>query len=254
MRPLPYVGVAGVMSSEEIHAILATMPAQPERKLGVGLLASRRTILGDGNAWPHRYPRRDKLSRIFVDDPRCLNLVHYGQSDDRDLFENLCRAYEAGGPFCHGVQVNVAWPDRDALRRFAELYPRARVVLQMGPKALASQPKNDLLLLALSAYSWCMTDVLLDSSAGEAKPMNAETFARLASAIRTFHPMLGVGIAGALGADKVSSIAPILLGIPDVSTDAESRLREETPLGGHLDVKKASAFVGRVLQLHRSTT
>lgn len=254
MRPLPYVGVAGFMAPEEVWGVLETMPTHPERKLAVGVLASRRTILGDGNAWPHRYPHRDKLARVFVDDPRCINLVHYGQSDDANLFENLCRAYEAGGPLCHGVQVNVAWPDRDALRKFGELYPRARVVLQLGPKALASHPDMPLLLMALCAYSWCVTDVLLDSSAGEAKPMDADAFARIASAVRTFHPMLGVGVAGALDAEKVTSIAPILLGIPDLSTDAESRLRDETPLGGHFNVKKAAAFVDRVLRLHRSAS
>lgn len=254
MRPAPYVGVAGVMSQQEVAELLSVLPPNPARKLSPGILVSRKTLRGQKNAWPSKYPTTDKLGTIFVDDPRCLNLVHYSQGDEDGLLENLCQAYEAGGPFCHGVQLNYTLPDRDILAQFALRYPSARVVLQLGPKTLATvDPERiEILLLGLSTYSWIITDVLIDGSAGTGKALDAAFCGRVSSGLRRFHPGLGIGLAGGLGSHaSIQAIAPILTMVPGLSTDAEGQLRDGE-FGGKLNLTKAKNYVRDVLALHTS--
>lgn len=73
----PYIGVTGFMTRVEVRAVLETVPAGSKYRLMVGVLMSSKTLRGEQNKWPGRYPKRETVPKIFVDDPRTFNLVHY---------------------------------------------------------------------------------------------------------------------------------------------------------------------------------
>jgi hypothetical protein len=119
-----YIGVSGFMSSDEVRAALTVFPHHGPQ-LMVGVLASYKTLFGPSNSKPRRYPRPEAIDWIFLDDPRCLNLVHYGADSSEGLGLALRKAMVCGGPRCHGVQINVAWPALDELRYFRSFFPSA---------------------------------------------------------------------------------------------------------------------------------
>ena len=253
MRVSPYIGVSGFMSANEVRAVLAVFP-DCGRQLMVGVLASSKTVFGAGNSKPRRYPKPDDIASIFIDDPRCLNLVHYGADDDHDLMSILDGVMNIGGTTCHGVQVNVAWPNPKALRLFRYHNQAARIVLQIGPKCLQSWENAYEASERLASYKDVITDVLIDTSGGrgiglDTAVLNVRWFIE---ACYKHLPRIGVGIAGALCAANLQhgTVAYELLSYYGMlSTDAEGKIRDDADQGGNLSIDKTAAYSRSVARL-----
>src|SRR5437868_5866280 len=106
----PYVGVTGFMSRPEVVEALAMVPRGSVRRLMVGVLMSSKTLVGQINKWPGRYPKKDAIVDIFIDDPRALNLIHYNTDNPEALFTQLAEITKLAGPNLDGFQLNIAWP------------------------------------------------------------------------------------------------------------------------------------------------
>ena len=244
MNPQSYIGVSGFMSRAEVDLALAAFPPA-DRLLMVGVLASSKTLAGTQNNYPRRYPMRDDIAGIFSDDPRCLNLVHYatgGESDPEELADALYEAIRYGGPHCHGLQVNAAWPPVGALREIREHLPDRRIVLQLGPGVLAAGPTVDF-VRRLDTYDGAVTDVLIDASGGRGLPIDLHTATRWLCEVGE-RIDAGRGIAGGLCAEAVPTIADLLYFEEyGVSIDAEGRLRDDADGGGNLDLDKVRRYL-----------
>jgi hypothetical protein len=211
----------------------------------VGVLASQKTLSGgDRNA---RSPAPEEIAGLFPNSLCVLGLVHYFTKNPETLCEQLIRVHAVGGEYCDGVQINVPWPPVDQLEAFGQWVPRGtRIVLQVGPKALADiGPDGNILAKALAAseqlgrYRGLITDVLIDPSGGRGLPMNLALTRALVYDIRHCMPDLGITIAGGLCAETLPVVASMVRSY-GLSMDAEGRLRDEHD---QLDMGKALAWM-----------
>ncbi len=74
--------------------------------------------------------------------------------------------------------------------------------------------------------------VLLDKSMGRGLGMNAEALRPFAQAIKKAFPSVGLVVAGGLGPDTLHLMEPLLGEFPNISIDAQGKLR---PSGNSLD-------------------
>ncbi len=239
--PTNYVGVTGFTTREQVAAVLPAL--RHNYRLMVGVLVSQKTLAGLPNKYPLRYPKVADVADVFVDDPRCLNLVHYCSSTPPDV-DTLQKLADVAGPRCHGYQFNGAWPEPDALATVLG-QKGLRLVLQLQPGVFVGD---------LFPYyrEGLVTDVLIDGSGGrgEAIPLDGATHTRVNVLRGT--TAWGVGIAGGLCEAEILRLLVFLCAHPNLSLDAEGKLRDGDA-GGALNLERARAWVmGACEALHHA--
>lgn len=247
----PYIGVTGFMSQSEVEAIMTLLPQNCRHLLMVGVLASQRTLKGEPQKRPNRNPKKEDIENIFPapsiwpasGNRTTLNLIHYNTKDNSDLSDQL---FWIMCPNCDGFQLNIAWPSKWELIYFLDSYSMD-IVLQVGGRAFGqfeSSPAE--LAKKIMDYRGLIDAVLLDMSGGLGRPMDAETLRPHLEAIRSAWPELGLGVAGGLSAETLHLAKPIIRDFPDISIDAEGRLRDADD---RLDLEKTRAYVLGALEL-----
>ena len=232
------------MTHQEVGCVLGALPEDSDRLVMIGVLVSSKTIRGEANKWPMRYPVPDALCRIFpsYEYQNLLNLLHFNTKEPEKLFEQMCVAQELAGPYCHGFQLNIAWPHKNTLKRylrFAAAYEK-KIVLQCGGKALDLCGRSPAKIAErVREYEGLVEYVLIDPSGGLGQEFDL-TFA--ANCFRELQKVesIGFGIAGGLHADNLDRLRPLLREFPDFSIDAEGRLRDADD---NLDIDKARAYL-----------
>ena len=255
---------------------------EPTHALMLGALVSAKTLGGASNKYPLRYPKIGDVGSVFqtcvncrstgvevftpfnstiADDERLpcrrcsggpprfyrLNLVHYASDVPPDL-QTLMHLDADAGPGCHGFQFNAAWPTPETLLKFTRTpWEPPRIVLQYGPRRLAEMGAGASVAWALKPYAGLATDVLLDASGGEGRPIDAEAAAWPLSFL---DKGWGAGIAGGLCAEALEAQPVIgrMLGA-GCSIDAEGRLRDGADGGGNLDMAKVGAYLRAAVRL-----
>ncbi len=224
----PYVGVTGFMSRAEVSEAIAMVPQGSTRRLMVGVLMSSKTLAGQQNKWPGRYPKKETVVDIFVDDQRALNLVHYNTDHPETLLTQLVEITELAGSHLDGFQLNIAWPPISQLEDYWEAYPDKFLLLQIGGKAMAQVESMERFTELVGAYLPMIDAILIDPSGGKGEPLDATKGAEYLHAVRDY-PTLGFGIAGGLGPDTLHLLNPLVKEFPELSIDAEGRLRTPKP-------------------------
>lgn len=249
MVPEPYLGVTGVCRREDCLALLERTP-DVGRKIMLGVLMSGKTIRGVRNNWPQRYPEAREVADIFVAHPRALNLVHFNTKEPEKLVEDLAKVMELGGANCHGVQLNMAWPSPNLVEMFRDMFPLATVVLQVGSRAFADTGPSPIVLAERVAdwYGGSIDYVLLDPSGGEGKALSSEDLLPFVKKLyaRAVPAAIGVGVAGGLSAETMDLMDRLWDRYPDLSIDAEGKLRDEPEdkeHGDRFNLGKASAYL-----------
>lgn len=224
----PYVGITGFMSQNEIQSVLDSMPKDSNRLLMVGVLASQKTLRGEKNKWPNRYPEVGRISEVFVKDRRALNLIHYNTKEPETLTEQLVEMTKLGGQNLEGFQLNLAWPSRDTILAYHKICGGKFIVLQIGGKAFEivnHSPKE--LAERVSWYEHVVDYVLLDPSGGYGVPFDTNKARTYLEALRGYNLDMGLGVAGGLSPTTLNLVQPLLSDFPDLSWDAEGKLRDE---------------------------
>lgn len=224
----PYVGVTGFMLLAEVNEALAMVPHGLTRRLMIGVLMSSKTLAGQQNKWPGRYPKKEAVADIFVDDPRALNLVHYNTDHSETLFTQLVEITELTGPYLDGFQLNIAWPPISQIKDYWEAYPDKFFLLQIGSKAMTQVESMERFAELVGAYLPMIDAILIDPSGGKGEPLDAAKGAEYLRAVREY-PTLGIGIAGGLGPETLHLLDTLVREFPELSIDAESRLRTPKP-------------------------
>lgn len=246
----PYIGITGFMTQAEVEAILKTVPVKSSRLVMVGVLVSHKTLAGQSNKWPNRYPRitSGDLTDIFIEDTRALRLVHYNTHNEH--FGDELLKIERMSLGLMGFQLNIAWPSAREIEayRLSTSGPRT-IVLQLGSKAMASCDNSPIGIAAKLAtdYSRGLIDyVLIDPSGGFGKPFDSEFARQCLRTIRDKHLEVGLGVAGGLGPNTIHLIKPLIEEFPDLSIDAEGQLRDQQD---HLDLVRAKDYLQGALKL-----
>jgi hypothetical protein len=268
MAKQPYAGITGFMTYKEVFEVGQLIPRfSPDANdvlWAVGMLMSSKTLRGIQNKYPKKYPLRENLGQIFSDHEAAMNIIHYNtDTPDNLLYELLAMvgmywdgALKGGGlinkSILHGFQLNVTWPAVETITDFKRLstgsdYKSFKIILQVGARALQQVEHSPLMLgERLKLYDGIVDYVLLDPSGGLGKPMDVEAMHRYVHGIKAADLDIGIGIAGGLCQESLPSIGSLLEEFPDLSIDAEGRLRDETD---NLDIDKARAYLQLARQM-----
>src|SRR5438105_4591331 len=109
MRPEAYIGITGFVARKEVDEVFAALTKDTNRLVMVGVLVSDKTLAGEKNKWPQRYPKPDVLSTIFRSYRNALNLIHFNTKEPNRLLYSMSMAQDLAGFDCHGFQLNIAW-------------------------------------------------------------------------------------------------------------------------------------------------
>jgi hypothetical protein len=244
-----YIGVTGFMTRADVDSVRASLPDDCNRLLMVGVLVSSKTLAGNGNRYQHRYPKVGTIASLFPNDRRCLNLIHYATDKPENLASDLDRLTAFGGENLDGFQLNIAWPNLHVIAEHRRRCPSHRIVIQLGQRVLADLDERTpgaVRTCMQVAHAYGVTDVLVDASGGAGRAIDLLAAHEHLDRVRGCGP--GIGIAGGLSAETIDSIAPIAADVPNLSIDAEGRLRDADD---HLDVAAAIAYVTRASSLLR---
>lgn len=245
----PYIGVTGFMTSNEVLYALSCVPESSHRKLMVGVLGSQKTIfMGSQNRWPNRYPDPGDIGSIFQRHPSALNLVHYNTKNPETLLRQMLMVTQLGGPNFQGFQLNVAWPLPQALEAYRGAYPEMHIVLQVGGgafKEISDSPEN-LAERVADEYVGLIDYLLLDPSGGFGKPFDPTRAREYLEALEARNLDIGLGVAGGLSSTTLDLVELLADDFPDLSIDAESRLRDEDDT---LDLDLTGDYIRTALQI-----
>ncbi len=237
----PYIGITGFTTRDEVKEILSMVPRSSDRLAMIGVLASLKTLRGLQNRWPNRYPKVENISAIFTRHPRALNLIHYNTDEKETLYDQLVKLTGIAGRDLHGFQLNIAWPDPSALAKYSLKYPAKKIVLQIGGRAfeLIEYLPAKLAKKVAEEYAGLLDYILLDPSGGYGKLLDVRSARAYLCALRMKNLDIGLGVAGGLSPETLDIINPLARDFPDVSIDAEGRLRDAED---RLDLVAASDY------------
>lgn len=243
----PYIGITGFMFLNDALHVLNAVPANANRLVMIGVLASLKTMRGIQNKWPNRYPTMDKIAGIFPDHSSALNLIHYNTKEKETLGDQLIAMTKFGGRNLHGFQLNIAWPSLDVLAEYKKAHPAKQIVLQIGEHAFEMVNHSPEQLAArVAEYDEVVEYVLLDPSGGYGKPFDPERARDHLLALKAKNLGLGLGVAGGLSPATLNLVEPLVREFPDLSIDAEGRLR--TP-EDHLDLAVSSEYLRKAFAM-----
>ncbi len=257
----PYIGVTGFMSREEVSQALTAVSRETAYRLMVGVLMSSKTLAGQTNKWPGRYPKKESVADIFIDDPRALNLIHYNTDTPEMLASEVGQIVELAGPHLDGFQFNVKWPDHPLqLKAVREMFPDLYLLLQIGGRAMEEilsfgRYPMELLKTMVGWYLPHIDAILIDPRGGKGELLNTAKGAEWLRAARELSG-IEVGISGGLGSVTTHLIEPLAKKFPRLNIDAEGQLRTPKPEDA-LDMKAVEGYIvlaHLVLEGHHTST
>lgn len=259
-----YIGFTGITDSEDLIKVLTTsVPRNATHYVMVGVLASDKTLRGEQNKWPGRYPVREKLASVFVGHERAINLIHlHTESATTQLLRNMEIVHELGvfsfgsdSQLC-GFQLNVRWPEIRILERYRKMFDsetrRMVIVLQVGNGAM-EEVGWDVVKMAerVKEYGNLIDYVLVDPSGGRGIKFNPNLIAPCLRAIKEkCRQELRAVVAGGLGPETFNLVEPMLEEFPGISIDAEGKLMDSE---GRLSVEATQTYLNRSFDMmHRN--
>ena len=166
---------------------------------------------------------------------------------------HITKALAYGGDGINALQLDMTWPDAGEIENALRVSEKEiEVILQIGTTAF-TKANNDHknVVEKLRWYEGLIQYVLLDASVGRGIQMDPDALMIYACAIRKAFPELGIVIAGGLGPSTVELIEPFARKFPDISIDAEGKLRSSGSILDPVDWYMAEMYLTKALQILR---
>jgi hypothetical protein len=251
----PYIGITDFTSFSQVERMQDVFArhrkTKSERMLHVGVMMSYKTLHGIPTKWSSVFPAKETIRGIFASD-EAYNCLHYADYDrNPDLWRDLVEAISYGGILIRALQLDMVWPEpADIANAVHTSRKYLEVILQINSVAL-DDVDNDpgRLVERLEEYQHVIHRVLLDKSMGRGLGLDAAALLPFARAIQNAYPELGLGIAGGLGPDSLNLIAPLHAEFPNVSIDAQGRLRHSGSALDPIDWNLAERYLINALHL-----
>ena len=251
----PYIGITDFTNFEQVQDMLkifvAHQPQGSKRKLHVGVMISYKTLYGFSSKWQNAFPPKEIIASIFSSDKtyNCLHYADYGNNPD--LWKSLAEAISFGGIGIHALQLDMIWPDPGQVANGVHTSRKQiEVILQIGKNALEKIGNNpEAVVEKLGDYKGVIHRVLLDKSMGKGIGMDADGLIPFAQVIKKNFPVLGIGAAGGLGPKTIQLVKPLVKAFPDLSIDAQGRLRPSGNALDPIDWNMAESYLIKALQL-----
>ncbi len=236
----PYIGLTGFTNQREVELMYdvfqKNLKSESERLLHVGVMMSYETLRGIETKWSDVFPKKDSIISIFSNEYvfNCLHFVDRGKWKEGELEDALRDVIWYSGSNLDAIQLDMVWPaPLQIAHGISHLKQMPEVILQIGQEAFKVVDDDPIFLCeALKDYRGVITRVLLDKSMGKGIPMNAYELMPFVQAIKESFPDMGITVAGGLGPETVQLVQPLLVKFPDLSFDAEGKLRRS---GSNLD-------------------
>jgi hypothetical protein len=143
------------------------------------------------------------------------------------------------------------WPDPEMIAQGVHKSKKdIEVILQIGRQSLDEMDNDPLKVVNyLEQYKGVIHRVLLDKSMGEGRSMDAEELAVYAQVIREHFPHLRITFAGGLGPDSLELVEPLVRKFPEISIDAQARLRPSRSILDPINWSMAEEYLTKALTL-----
>jgi hypothetical protein len=235
-----YIGITDIESKEQASdvirvfgSLLSSYTSINDRKLMIGVMMSLETLTGRKSKWSSIWPSKEKIADIFIDHELAFNTLHYADYDNESKVSDLLEAVNACGENLHAIQLDMIWPRTEIVQQLKKARPELSIVLQVGGNAIEIEGDNpESIIQRLESYDGVLDYVLLDKSMGKGKSMDSIALLPFVRAISEYLPRIGVAVAGGLGPRTMHFAEPIIKEFPNVSIDAQGRLR---PRGDAMD-------------------
>ena len=228
----PYIGITDFTTYEQVVEMLEVLrrhkSSGSKRMLHVGVMMSFKTLNSIETVWSKIFPPKETIADIFRQpNDDVYYCLHYADYNYKTKYTDLARGLECAGPFIHAIQLDMPWPDPAMIANGVHTSRRQiEVILQVGQNAIEEADNDpDEVVSRLEDYEGVIHRVLLDQSMGRGVSMNAANLIPFAQAIKNRFPDLGLVVAGGLGPNSLHLVEPLVQQFPDISIDAQSKLR-----------------------------
>ena len=253
----PYIGITGFMKREQVESVLMDLSLPPGYKLMVGVLARGNhyfdTDCGGQVKKPPRHPKTIDLPKIFINDERCLNLIHLHVPDNANhasdmyvLIYNYIQICREANVRLDGFQLNMNLPDPEDLFEIRDSNPDLKIVIQLNSKVINRFKTPTSLAKRLRQYAGIANYLLFDKSAGQGKLLNTDEANEYICAFDELHlpTLFGLGFAGGLSANNFPELLHFLKwnrAFKPFSFDAEGNLHD--PETGELSLNRCKNYL-----------
>jgi hypothetical protein len=252
----PYIGITDFTNFEQVTKMLEVFqrhkPENSRRVLHIGVMMSFKTLTGIETKWSKSFPPKEMIADIFRPSGKdAYYCLHYADYDHYTKFTHLAHGLEYAGPLVHAVQLDMPWPNpRVVANGVHASRKQIEVILQVGKNAIEeanNDPKE--VVRRLKDYEGVVHRVLLDKSMGRGLGMDALGLIPFAWAIKNRYPDIGLVAAGGLGPDSIHLVEPLVKEFPDISIDAQGKLRPSGNALDPVDWEMASEYLKKSLAI-----
>lgn len=248
----PYIGITDFTSFKQVKQMLTVFNAhkQPDSRhiLHVGVMRSYKTLHNIPNRYQGVFPPKETIIDIFRGTLTsqvyyCLHYADYNYDTSSQDIARILR-YDAG-PFVHALQLDMPWPVPEMIARGVRASGKqVEVILQVGRNSFEEVENDPAKMIArLKLYKNIIHRVLLDKSMGEGRSMNADEFIVFIQAIKKHLPHLHITVAGGLGPNSMELVEPLAKKFPDISIDAQGKLRPSGSIFDPIDWDMATQYL-----------
>lgn len=255
----PYIGITDFTCFDQVEDMLRVFKKHSEldcnRILHVGVMMSRKTLLGQETKWAEVFPKKESIKDIFFSSEtfNCLHYADYDEVPDPNLAQHLIEAVSYGGENIHALQLDIPWPDAGAIAYAKKKFGKPiEIIIQVGGNSFEKiQDDPSRLIEYLLCYYGITERVLLDKSMGKGKPLDAHYLLPFMDQIQERLIRLKMVVAGGLGPNSLHLLLPIVEKYPCVSIDAQGKLRPSGDAKDPIDWNLAREYLIKALQILR---
>jgi phosphoribosylanthranilate isomerase len=241
----PYIGLTDIAKLSQITTLLKALPVESNRRLHVGIMTSYKHQRGLPTKWAGIWPTPTERAALFIDDPRVYNVVHYADYDELapTTIGDLVAAIDDSGDNVDAIQLDMLWPSVNLVRQLKRQCPGIDIILQCSSKAMRADPDY---INKLNEYQTFVDYVLIDHGMGLGIGMDVEAILKTLDALSPTYTDDRLAVAGGLGPATAHVLRDIFEKYPNISCDAQSKLRSSHNAMDPLQISYAKRYVQNV--------
>ncbi len=249
----PYIGITDFTIFSEVSKMLEffieNRKYSSDLMLHVGVMMSYKTLNGIHSQWSSVFPQKEKIRKIFA--KPCKDIyycLHYADYNNDTKPDDIKKAISFAGEYVNAIQFDMVWPTPNIIE-IAKGF-NIETILQVGSVAFdAVHNKPEIMINKLRGYEGLIDRVLLDKSMGRGIRMDPDFLIMFASEIKRELSNVGLVFAGGLGPGTVNLIEPIYANFPEMSIDAQGKLRSSGDARDPIDWGIARRYITESLSI-----
>jgi hypothetical protein len=252
----PYIGVTDFTTRNQVVNMAGLIPASANRRLHVGAMISYKTLndIPTSTGWENIWLNERGLKELFVNDWSVFNVLHYADyGHERSkraptTIEHLLMALDRAGPHVNGLQLDMVWPAPTMIAELRYARPGIEIIQQISSKA--KQEAGIKWVDKMEQYAGVVDYILLDSGMGKGIPFDSATVLYdIEISLSCGFSQNQIAVAGGLGPDTYMALLPVLDRYPNISCDAQGRLRPSGSATDPLDFDCVRQYIAGVCSL-----